>query len=127
MAKFETTSRRKKIYKPNHTESGAFRMDYILLPMGYAYNTEYLEAKKGDIIRLFNGGEYEIYAIRRLKINKAETDILCRMRYGISIKGALSRWKMNAKLEGHSAKAVSTEECLWVIYEERADEQEGNI
>lgn len=121
MAKFETTSRRKKIFEPKHTEPGIFRLDYILLPIGYAYNTEYLEAKAGDTLRFFNGTDYDICAVRRLKIKSAETDILCRMRYGITIKGALMRWKENARLEGHSPQVISTEECLWVVYETRKE------
>lgn len=109
--------RKPKIFRAKHSEPGDFRLGYILLPCGYAYNADYSNAKKGDILRLFNGGDYRIFSVKKLKISSIECDILCRMRYGITIKGALSRWQMNAKLEGHGMRAVSEDECLWVVYE----------
>ena len=106
----------KKI-KINHLEPGQFRLDYILLPVGYSYNIEIASAKKGDIISLFDGGDYRVYAVKRLKIGNSAADILSRMRYGVTIKGVLSRWQRNARLEGHGTNAISTDECLWVIYD----------
>lgn len=109
--------RQKKTFKIPHTEPGVMHLDYVLVPIGYSYNAELAKAKKGDTLRLFDGGEYPIVAVRKLKLAKAETDLLCRMRYGISIKGALTRWKMNAKMEGHGERAISYEECLWIVYD----------
>lgn len=97
-------------------QPAGFHLDYILLPVGYSYNAEWSGAKKGDIIRFWDGGEFPIYSVRKLRLNSAAVDILCRMRYGITIKRALQKWQMNAKLEGHGMKAISTDECLWVIY-----------
>lgn len=117
MKSLSTYQRQKKTFKIAHMEPGAFRLGYILLPVGYSYNTDIAKAKKGDVIRLFDGGKYEIFSVRKLRLDKPGTDILCRMRYGITIKAAIMRWKMNARLEGHGDKVVSDEECLWVVYE----------
>lgn len=117
MVKSETTRGRKKIFRPQHLEPGDFYLDYILLPVGYSYNAEWLKAKRGDLMRIPDGGLYRIFAVRTIKLGSAAADILSRMRYGITIKGCLQRWKMNAKLAGHYSTAVSSEECLWVIYE----------
>lgn len=106
-------------------ESGPFHLDYILLPTGYAYNTEWATAKKGDKVRLWTGGDHTIYAVRKIKLKQPAADILCRMRYGINIKRAQSIWRQNATLEGHGARAVSDEECLWVIFSNETDEQDS--
>lgn len=106
-----------KTFKVAHSEPGEFRLGYILLPYGYAYNKDIANAKKGDIISIFDGGNYKIHAVRLIKIKSPECGILCRMRYGIPIAGALTRWQMNAKMEGHGMRAVSEDECLWVVYE----------
>ena len=117
MAIFEEAKRRSKTFKAKHAEPGSFKKDYILLPVGYSYNSEWISAKKGDSLKLWEGGVHTIYAVRPLKLNKPEADILSRMRYGIPIKRCLEVWKSNARLEGHSSSAVSTEECLWIIYD----------
>lgn len=116
-------NRQKKIFRVSHQTPGDFRLDYILLPFGYSYNADIAKAKQGDTVRFVDGKDVKIVAVRKVRINTIGADILCRMRYDISIKGALMRWQSNAKIEGHGAKAVSTEECLWVIYEK--DEKEN--
>lgn len=117
----EGARRIKKTFKINHTEPGEFRLGYILLPVGYSYNAAIAQAKKGDTLRLFDGGEYPILVVRKMKMKDPNTDILCRMRYGITLKGALMRWKNNARLEGHGSQVVSEDECLWIIYADRED------
>ena len=102
-------------------EPGDTFLDYVLLPVGYAYNMNIASAKKGDVIRFSDGDDREIFAVRKLRMG-SDTDLLCRMRYGITLKGALVRWKMNAKLEGHGEKAVSEDECLWVLFRPMKDE-----
>jgi len=111
----QLTTRVKRL-RINHTEPGEFNLGYVLLPLGYAYNQDVASAKKGDMLVFFDGPAYPIYAVRKIKISSPDADILCRMRYGITIKGALMRWKTNAKMEGHGMRAVSDEECLWVVY-----------
>ena len=110
------TAAKTKTYKLRHTEPGDFKLDYILLPMGFRYNADIQNAKKGEHIRFYDGLVHEVISVRKLKIGNSATDILCRMRYGIPLKAAMERWKSNAILEGHGAKAVSADECLWVIY-----------
>lgn len=110
-------TRQRKTFKIPHSEPGDFRLGYILLPVGYMYNKAIAGAKTGDILRLFDGGSYRILSVRKISLQKIDTELLCRIRYGITLKAALMRWQINAKMEGHGEKAVSKEECLWVIYE----------
>lgn len=115
--RYELKTSRRKIFKPLHEEPGAFHLDYILLPYGqyYAKTKDYLDAKKGDILRFYNGPEYEIDSVSLIKQDRV-CDILCRMRYGIAWKVAFAKWQSNAILEGYGRQALSTQECLLVIY-----------
>lgn len=106
-----------KVFKPEHSEPGPIIGDYLLLPYGYKYNNDYLTFKSGDKIKLFNGGTYGITSVTRVEMNKPYCDVLCRMRYGISIKRALQIWQHNAVCKGYGKKAVSDEICLLVHYE----------
>ncbi len=115
--RFLTTTRQKKIFRVQHLDPGDIHFGFILLPVGYSYNADISKAKKGDILRLVEGEDKTIICVRKIRADKPEADLLCMIRYGIRIKGAMERWKSNAKLEGHGAKAISEEECLWVIYE----------
>jgi hypothetical protein len=117
MPNYETTKRTTKVFSAKHSEPGSFRKGYILLPVGYKYNSEWRTAKNGDKLKLWDGGLYTIYAVRRLSLDKPEADILCRLRYGIPLKRCISIWKSNALIEGHGANAISTDECLWIIYD----------
>lgn len=110
-------SAKTKILRAKHSEPGDFRLNYILLPLGFSYNSEFLTAKKGDTLRIFDGGDYPIFSVRTVKIHSAAADILSRMRYGVTIKRVLQIWQSNARLEGHSSKVISEDECLWVIYD----------
>lgn len=120
--RYQTTKRQKKTFKTTHMEPGPLHLDFIILPVGYSYNADIAAAKKGDTIRLADGGEYPIFAVRKVSTDKPYADMLCRIRYGITLKGAMMRWKMNARLEGHGEKAISEDECLWVVYS--TDEQD---
>ena len=122
MPKLDSIPRKARVFKANHLEPGDFQMNYILLPIGFAYNSEWVSAKSGDKIRLFDGGTYRISYVRVIKVKGGLAEILSRMRYGISISGCIKRWKDNAKLEGNSRDAVSSSECLWVVYEKAAEE-----
>ena len=114
--RFPTTKRQKKTFKVAHLDPGDLHIDFIILPVGYVYNSNIAGAKKGDILRLGDGTEHEIFTVQRLQTNKPLADLLCRIRYGITLRGCLMRWKMNAKLEGHGEKAISQDECLMVVY-----------
>lgn len=117
MPKFDKVPSKKRVFKAKHLEPGDFQMGYILLPMGYSYNSEWLFAKKGDIIQFHDGGSYRILCVRAVKVRGGLADVLSRIRYGISISGCIRRWKANAKLEGHTSDAVGETECLFVVYE----------
>ena len=109
---------KKNIFKPNHAVPGEFFLDYILLPYGIYYDKTnvFLKAKKGDILRFFNGPEYPIDSVSLIKQDRF-CDILCRMRYGISWNAAFDRWLRYARMEGHNKDILSTEECLLVVYD----------
>lgn len=119
--RYQTLTRQKKTFKVPHMPAGPMHLDFIVLPVGYSYNADIVSAKKGDTLRLGDGSSYEIVSVRKISAKKAETDLLCRIRYGITLKGAFMRWKMNARLEGHGEKAISEDECLLVVF--KTDEQ----
>ena len=107
----------KKI-KVAHADPGnEVRLGFVLLPVGYSYNADIASAKKDDIIRFVDGGDYKIFNVLKLKIKSPVTKMLCLIRYGITLDGALMRWKTNARMEGHGMNVVSDEECLLVTYE----------
>ena len=110
-------ARIQKTIRIAHAEPGDIRLGFVILPTGYSYNTEIACAKKGDILRFAEGDDHIIFNVLRLKLSSPVTRILCLIRYGITLEGALMRWRNNAKMEGHGAKAVSDEECLLVTYE----------
>lgn len=114
--RYQSTTRQKKTFKIAHLDPGPLHLDFVILPVGYSYNADIASAKKGDMIRLADGGEYPIFSVRKVKSDKPFADLLCRIRYGITLRGCLMRWKMNARLEGHGEKAISEDECLLVVY-----------
>lgn len=116
--KLESRKTRRVTFKPNHSEPGAFHLDYILLPFGTFYDktNKIAEAKKGDKIRFFNGPEYLIDNVSLIKQDKF-CDILCRMRYGIPWQNAFAKWQSYARMEGYGKDILSTEECILVVYE----------
>lgn len=95
-------------------------LDYILLPYGVFYEKtkNFLDARKGDILRFFNGPEYEIHSVSLIPQDRV-CDILCRMRYGISWEVAFSKWLRYARMEGHGKDILSTRECLLVVYDKK--------
>lgn len=105
-----------KVFKPNHSEPGAFWFDYILLPYGEFYEPTkgILDAKKGDILRFFNGDDVPIENVVMMDINRV-FDVLCRMRYGIGSKAVLRKWQDNARIQGHGRDIISTEKCILVM------------
>lgn len=118
MVKLERKSRLPKIYRAKHLlPKENLCMDYILLPYGFAYNKEWESAKHGDIIRFFDGSDRRIFSVRKVKISSPTVDILCRCRYGLTIKAALMRWKRNVTLEGHQGSVISNEACYLVAFE----------
>lgn len=111
-------ARKSKTLKPNHSLPGDLWLDYILLPYGEFYRATlpFASAKKGDIMRFFNGPEVVVEKV--IKIRQDEfCDMLCRIRYGIPWANAFKRWQSYAVLEGNDRNVLSNEYCLWVIYD----------
>lgn len=108
---------KKKIFSPNHAEPGDFWLDYILLPYGEYYDKTrvFLEAKEDDTLHFFEGPDYAIKSVYKIKQDKV-CDFLCRMRYGIPWERAFKKWQSYAVLEGHGRDILSKEFCLLVIY-----------
>lgn len=109
--------RQLKTYKPKHEVPGAYWLDYILLPYGefYAPTREIAEARRGDILRFFNGPEYPIERVIMIP-QDLTCDLLCRMRYGIPWSVAFKKWQSYAVLEGNDRGVLSKDFCLWVIF-----------
>lgn len=116
-ARFESRKTKRKLYKPNHEEPKEFFLDYILLPYGMYYKKtlDFLEAKTGDILRFFNGPEYQIESVTLIKCDRV-CDLLCRMRYGIPWEKAYRIWQRYAIMEGNGKDILSKEECFFVVY-----------
>lgn len=107
---------RRRIFRPNHFEPGDFCLNYILLPYGIFYEQTkvFLDAKKGDILRFYNGPDYEIDCAYLIPQDKT-CDVLCRMRYGIPWNKAFKKWQSYAFLEGHGRDILSREHCILVV------------
>lgn len=87
------------------------------MPYGefYGQTSNIKKAKKGDIIRFFQGGDYEIERVMKIPQDDF-CDMLCRIVYGIPLRIAMRKWQSYAVLEGNDKNVVSSEYCLWVIY-----------
>lgn len=108
---------KKKIFRPEHMEPGPFRLNYILLPYGeyYKKSQDVLDAKRGDILRIYDGGDYEIDSVFKITDSKM-CDMLCRMRYGIPWCVAYKTWLTYARAEGYGKDALSENWCVMVVY-----------
>lgn len=110
-------SRKGTVYKTYHSDPGDFPLGFILLPYGefYKKTSVFLYARRGDIIRFYNGPEFEI---ERVVIVDGEDmcDALCMVRYGVLWNVALSRWLSYAIMEGNSKDIFYKSKCLMVVY-----------
>lgn len=109
---------KKRIFKPDHEEPGKMWLNYILLPYGEFYEKTkvFLEAKRGDVLRFFNGPEVPIDSVFLIDCDKT-CDFLCKMRYGIGWAAAFKKWLSYARLEGHGKDILSRTKCLLVVYD----------
>jgi hypothetical protein len=117
----EKHDRRKQIvdynmYQPHHAKPGPMYMDYILIPIGYAYNRPIQKAKDGDRIAFIGGERAAIDTTVVIKAQSKICDMLCRMRYGVGIERVIEVWKNNASLEGYGRDAVSEDECMLITF-----------
>ena len=110
-------SRKGRIYRTSHSDPGDLSLGFIILPYGefYKKTAVFLEARRGDIIRFYNGPEFEI---ERVVIVDGDEmcDSLCMIRYGVPWGVVLSRWLSYALMEGNSKDILYRSKCLMVIY-----------
>lgn len=113
-----STENKPRVYKPAHAEPGEMQLDYILLPYGEFYEKTkvFLDAKKGDRIRLFNGGEYAIQSVSLVTSGKM-CELLCQMRYGVPWHRAYEIWLSYARMEGHGRDILKKDNCIIVSYD----------
>lgn len=109
---------KKKYHKVFHDTPRDFHADYILLPLGYSYNREFLSVSEGSLLKFGDGKVYPLLRCGVLDVNNPATEGLCFARYGITLRKALKLWKTNALAQGYGINAVSDEECLIIIYGE---------
>lgn len=113
----QKTKTETRIFKPAHSEPGDFVLDYILLPYGAYYKTaEFLSAKKGDIIRFFNGGGYKIESAALVEDARL-CDQLCIVRYGVRWEVAFRKWLSYAKLEGNGRDILVPDKCIMIVFD----------
>lgn len=115
------TGRRIK-YKAFHDTPRDFFADYILLPLGYSYNREFLSASEGELLKLGDGNIFPILRVGILSLKNPATEGLCFARYGITLKLAQKLWTMNAFAQGYGKDALSDEECLIIVYGKKDEE-----
>lgn len=116
MARFEKEYHPRRKFKPQHQTPKDFHLDYIILPYGENYNTEWKKARKGDLVYFVDGGMGEIVSVRKIRADLPEADLLSWIRYGISIKRCMQIWNDIAVLEGNGRNAVSSMYCYWIVY-----------
>lgn len=107
-----------KTYKVQHLEPSTPWLGFILLPYGEFYRPtkDLLKAKPGDILRFFQGSDYAIERVMKIPQDSV-CDMLCRIAYGIPWAVALKKWQSYAMLEGNDRNVISSDYCLWVIYD----------
>lgn len=109
-------------FKAFHDTPRDFHADYILLPLGYSYNREFLSASEGDLMKLGDGKIFPILRTGVLSLRNPATEGLCFARYGITLKRALQLWQNNVFALGYGKGSVSDEECLIVVYGKKNEE-----
>lgn len=126
MKQDEKSTSKRRVFKPKHEVPKDPFLDYIILPYGEFYKDTkgFLEAKTGDILRFFNGPEFEIESVMKIRCDRL-CDMLCRMRYGVSWNAVLARWQRYATLDGSGKQIISTEECIMVVYGKEKTGVEG--
>lgn len=107
---------KRKYYKVFHDTPRDFHADYILLPLGYTYNREFLSVSEGSLLKFGDGKVYPLLRCGVLEIDNPATEGLCFARYGITLRKAMKLWKTNALAQGYGVNAVSDDECLILIY-----------
>lgn len=109
--------REKKIIKTsNATPKGEWQCSFILLPLGYYYNSEFLKASRGDIIEFAEGEQYRILNVTKIELNGPIANLLCFARYGFYVDTLKDIWRQGVIYDGHRKRAISDTECLLIGY-----------
>lgn len=114
-----------KIYEVQHLEPRGTWLNFIILPYGeyYKQTREIAKAKKGDILRFFQGKDYTIERVMKIRQDDF-CDMLSRIAYGIPWKLALKKWQSYAVLTGSDRGVINSDYCLWVIYGDLQNKRE---
>lgn len=117
---FESRPLREKTFSPDHSDPGAFWKDFILLPYGefYEKTKSFLEAKKGDSLRFFNGDIVKVYCVTIIDDERL-CDILCRIRYGAPWEMVLSKWTRYARMEGYGKDVFSKSKIIMIVFDRK--------
>ena len=123
-----STARPSKTFSVQHQEPRGSWLGYILLPYGdfYKPTKEIARAKQGDVIRFYHGGEYRIERVMKIPQDDV-CDMLCRVMYGIPWSLALKKWQSYAVIDGNDKDVISSDYCLWVIYDYERIPDKGEI
>lgn len=108
---------KKKHHNVFHDTPKDFHADYILLPLGYLYNREYLSLPEGSILKFGDGKVYRLLRCGILNMNNPATEGLCFARYGITLCKAQKIWRNIALAMGYGINAISQDECLIIIFD----------
>lgn len=111
----------KRIFSVSHRPVKEYNIDFILLPLGYRYNTEFLEAKTGDIIQFFDGEKHMIYSVGSISSKTKVADILSVACYGKPIMRVKQLWRNEMVKLGHREDSI-TDQILVIGYGKAAEE-----
>lgn len=106
-----------KRVKVAHDKCGDARLDYVLFPIGFRYNKELQELRRGDIVVFLDGSEHYVWASMRVSIKIALVEYLCRMRYGFGIARAMEIWQDRLRVRKEDVRLMSDSECLILFFE----------
>jgi hypothetical protein len=113
MAKHKDTN---KFVKLEHDKCEESLKDFIIVPVGFKYNTELQALRKGDIIQFLDGSEHYVDCTVQVPRHSAIADALCRFRYNISVDKAVEIWKQRIALRKQDVRAMNERECLIIFY-----------
>ena len=108
---------RVRTVKVAHDIGGEDRLSFVLFPVGFRYNRELAELRKGDIMVFLDKSEHYVRGVCRLSLRSALAEHLCWLRYGFGIERAITLWRERLLLGKQDVKVMSNDECLIVFYE----------
>lgn len=100
-----------------HDIGGEDRLSFVMFPVGFRYNRELAELRKGDIMVFLDKSEHYVRGVCRLSLRSALAEHLCWLRYGFGIERAIELWRERLRVSKQDVKVMSSDECLIVFYE----------